>query len=243
MKRNISDILHNADDKTVRRIADSYTAADKKTSQRIYRKALSRMDMADDDEVMGIDVVRRSPVLHRVFLAAACIMVICGAVFGIMKMKAPDRKPVDDTPVIMATATTVTSDIIENSSADTTHTVSVVTDEAAVETNDNPAHQPVTSGKTAVSTDNSENAVLETTRPAVGTTVRRTTDRAAAKTTAKTAAKTTDKTGTKTTTTAAATTTQVKPMSKNLTLKDVIELSKKKTLSHGPILPDISIRI
>ena len=32
MKRNISDILHNADDKTVRRIADSYTAADKKAA-------------------------------------------------------------------------------------------------------------------------------------------------------------------------------------------------------------------
>ena len=228
MKRNISDILHNADDKTIRRIADSYTAADKKTSERIYRKALSRMDMADDDEVRGTDVVHRSPALHRVFLAAACLMVVCGAVFGIMKIKAPDRKPVDDSPVIVATGTTLTSDIIESSSADTTHTVAVVTDEAAVETTDNSAHQPVTSGKTAVSTDNSENAVLETTRPAAGTTVRRTTDRAAAKTTAKTAAKTTDKTGTITTTTAAATTTQVKPMSKNLTLKDVIELSKKK---------------
>ena len=228
MKRNISDILHNADDKTVRRIADSYTAADKKTSERIYRKALSCMDMVDDDEVRGTDVVHRSPALHRVFLAAACLMVVCGAVFGIMKIKAPDRKPVDDSPVIVATGTTLTSDIIESSSADTTHTVAVVTDEAAVETTDNSAHQPVTSGKTAVSTDNSENAVLETTRPAAGTTVRRTTDRAAAKTTAKTAAKTTDKTGTKTTTTAAATTTQVKPMSKNLTLKDVIELSKKK---------------
>ena len=228
MKRNISDILHNADDKTVRRIADSYTAADKKTSERIYRKALSRMDMADDDEVRGTDVVRRSPALHRVFLAAACIMVICGAVLGIMKMKAPDRKPVDDSPVIVATGTTLTSDIIESSSADTTHTVAVVTDEAAVETTDNSDHKPVTSGKTAVSTDNSENDVPETTRPAAGTTIRRTTDRAAAKTTAKTAAKTTDKTGTKTTTTAAATTTQVKPMSKNLTLKDVIELSKKK---------------
>ncbi|WP_173386022.1 hypothetical protein [Ruminococcus flavefaciens] len=228
MKRNISDILHNADDKTVRRIADSYTAADKKTSDRIYHKALSRMDMVDDDEVRGTDVVRRSPALHRVFLAAACLLVVCGAVFGIMKIKAPDRKPVDDSPVIVATGTTLTSDIIESSSADTTHTVAVVTDEAAVETTDNSDHQPVTSGKTAVSTDNSENAVLETTRPAAGTTVRRTTDRAAAKTTAKTAAKTTDKTGTKTTTTAAATTTQVKPMSKNLTLKDVIELSKKK---------------
>lgn len=228
MKRNISDILHNADDKTVRRIADSYTAADKKTSERIYRKALSRMDMADDDEVRGTDVVRRSHALHRVFLAAACLMVVCGAVFGIMKIKAPDRKPVDDSPVIVATGTTLTADIIESSSADTTHTVAVVTDEAAVKTTDNPAHQPVTSGKTAVSTDNSENAVNETTRPAAGTTVRRTTDRAAAKTTSKTAAKTTDKTGTKTTTTAAVTTTQVKPMSKNLTLKDVIELSKKK---------------
>ena len=228
MKRNISDILHNADDKTVRRIADSYTAADKKAAERIYHKALSRMDMADDDEVRGTDVVRRSPALHRVFLAAACLLVVCGAVFGIMKMKAPDRKPVDDSPVIVATGTTLTSDIIEDSTADTTHTVAVVTDEAAVETNDNPAHQPVTSGKIAVSTDNIENAVLETTRPAAGTTARRTTDRAAAKTTAKTAAKTTDKTGTKTTTTAAATTTQVKPMSKNLTLKDVIELSKKK---------------
>ncbi|WP_303820661.1 hypothetical protein [Ruminococcus flavefaciens] len=228
MKRNISDILHNADDKTVRRIADSYTAADKKTSERIYRKALSRMDMADDDEVRGTDVVHRSPALHRVFLAAACLLVVCGAVFGIMKLKAPDRKPVDDTPVIMATATTVVSDNIESSSADTTHTVAVVTDEAAVKTTDNPAHQPVTSGKTAVSTDNSENDVPETPRPAAGTTARRTTDRAAAKTTAKTAAKTTDKTGPKTTTTAAATTTQVKPMSKNLTLKDVIELSKKK---------------
>ena len=228
MKRNISDILHNADDKTVRRIADSYTAADKKAAERIYHKALSRMDMADDDEVRGTDVVRRSPALHRVFLAAACLLVVCGAVFGIMKMKAPDRKPVDDSPVIVATGTTLTSDIIEDSTADTTHTVAVVTDEAAVETTDNLAHQTVTSGKTAVSTDNSENAVHETTRPAAGTTVRRTTDRAAAKTTAKTAAKTTDKTGTKTTTTAAATTTQVKPMSKNLTLKDVIELSKKK---------------
>lgn len=228
MKRNISDILHNADDKTVRRIADSYTAADKKTSQRIYRKALSRMDMADDDEVRGTDVVHRSPALHRVFLAAACLLVVCGAVLGIMKMKAPDRKPVDDSPVIVATGTTLTSDIIESSSADTTHTVAVVTDEAAVKTTDNPDHQPVTSGKTAVSTDNSVNAVHETTRPAAGTTVRRTTDRATAKTTAKTAAKTTDRTGTKTTTTAAATTTQVKPMSKNLTLKDVIELSKKK---------------
>ena len=229
MKRNISDILHNADDKSVRRIAESYNAADKKTSQRIYRKALSRMGMADDEEVMGIDVVLRSPVLHRVFLAAACIMVICGAVLGIMKMKAPDRKPVDDTPVIMATATTVVSDNIEDSTAGNTHTVAVVTDEAAVETTDNSDHQPVTSGKTAVSTDNSENDVPETTCPAAGTTARRTTDRATVKTTAKTSAKTTDRTGTKTTTTtAAATTTQVKPMSKNLTLKDVIELSKKK---------------
>ena len=218
MKRNISDILHNADDDTVRRIAESYTAADKKTSERIYQKALSKMDMADNETVSGIDVVRRSPAIQRVFLAAACLLVVCGAVIGIMKMKAPDRKPVDDSPIIVATGTTVTSDIIENSTAETTNTVAVVTDYNISDTTERSSQQPSSSSIAAVVTDRNDIDITTTTR-APRTEERRTATTTTAKSTAKTDTATT---------TAAVTTTQVKPMSKNLTLNDVIELSKKK---------------
>jgi cytoskeletal protein RodZ len=131
MKRNISDILRNSGDKAIEKIAGSYTAADKKTAQRIYSKSMEKMNLsADNSEVFIAEQVKHSPVLRPVLIVAACFFVICGAVFGLLKMKAPSPKPFDEEPVIVATATTVTNtETVTAENADTTETTAVKTED------------------------------------------------------------------------------------------------------------------
>lgn len=109
MKRNISDILHNADDKTIERIADKKQAADSRTSGRIYRKCLSRLGTdAEQVEVFKAENVRRAPRFYPVFAAVLCLIIIGGTVAAMLKFKAHAPLPEDNDPQIMATVTTVT---------------------------------------------------------------------------------------------------------------------------------------
>ena len=67
MKKNLSDILHSAGDKTIENIADNYTAADKKTANRIYAKSLEKMNLSpENSETFIAEQVSRSPVLRPV---------------------------------------------------------------------------------------------------------------------------------------------------------------------------------
>ena len=127
MKKKLSDILHNAGDKAIENIADNYTAADKKTQKRIYGKSLEKMNLSSENsETFIAEQVRRSPVLRPVLIVASCIFVIGGAVFGLLKMKAPSPKPYVEEPVVVATATTVTyTETVTAEDADTTKTTAV----------------------------------------------------------------------------------------------------------------------
>ena len=127
MKKNISDILHRAGDKTIENIADNYTAADKKTAQRIYAKSLEKMNLSpENSETFVAERVSRSPVLRPVLIVAACMFVVGGAVFGLLKMNAPSPKPYIEDPVVVATATTVTgTETVTAEDADTTETTAV----------------------------------------------------------------------------------------------------------------------
>ncbi|WP_295072900.1 hypothetical protein [Ruminococcus sp.] len=119
MKKNISDILHSAGDKTIENIADNYTAADKKTAQRIYAKSLEKMNLSPENtETFVAERVSRSPVLHPFLIVAACMFVVGGAVFGLLKMNAPSPKPYVEEPVVVATATTVAGTETETTLAD-----------------------------------------------------------------------------------------------------------------------------
>lgn len=127
MKKNLSDIMHSAGDKTIENIADNYTAADKKTANRIYAKSLEKMNLSpENSETFIAEQVSRSPVLRPVLIVAACMFVVGGAVFGLLKMKAPLPKPNMEEPVVIATATTVTgTETVTADDADTTETTAV----------------------------------------------------------------------------------------------------------------------
>lgn len=146
MKKAVRNILHNADKKTVCHIAEKYKAADSNTADRIYNKALSRMNLQSDSlEVSGTNIVRRSPAIQRFFLVAACVLVVFGAVIGIMKLKAPKRRPIIDNPVIIATATTATQ------TTDKTTTVTVSGEEKVSKTTVNRSTS-TTSSRSTVTT-------------------------------------------------------------------------------------------
>lgn len=181
MKKNISDILRSSGDKTIEKIADSYTAADKKTAQRIYSKSLEKMNIsADDSEVFTAEQVKHSPVWRPALIVAACIFVICGAVFGLLKMKAPSPKPFVDEPVIVATATTVTNtETVTAENADTTETTAV----NAEKTYDTGTRK-VDTATTRATAKQSGN--VKTTSPAKTNTTKAATSRRTTKTTAKT---------------------------------------------------------
>lgn len=108
MKKYISDILHDADEKTIDIIADNHRAADNRTKERIYRKSLHKTGLPyESSEAFIAEHVKRSPFMGPAMIAAACFLVLAGAVFGLLKMNAAPPSPVDDMPVIVATATTV----------------------------------------------------------------------------------------------------------------------------------------
>ena len=213
MKRNISDILHNADDETIERIADKKQAADSRTSERIYRKCLSRMGTdAEQVEVFKAETVRRAPRLYPVFAAVLCLIIIGGTVAAMLKFKAHAPLPEDNDPQIMATVTTMT---------ETTDVTGTYTTAKSSSKTDTDATSAAAADKSTVTEKTSaENSVRETdvnaktvTALVNGTTARKTT-----------ASKTTKTSKTTTTTTDAYSLNQ-KP--KYLTTKDIISLSQK----------------
>ena len=207
MKRNISDILHSADDKTLSRIADNNKAADKRTYKRIYKKCLSRMDTGSEHtEVFNAETVRKAPRLYPVLAALVFVLVISGIGAAKLKMKAP--KPIDDTPDIMTTETTVsvTTEPDDEQSPIQTTAVTSVTEYTAGNTGTKAVDAVITGNSTqSVKTASSKTNRTNT----AGHTARTTT----------------------TTTTAPRVTTQSsgqsRPGTKQLTTKDIIELAKK----------------
>lgn len=213
MKKSISDILHNADDETIERIADKKQAADSRTSDRIYRRCISRMGAdAEQVEVFKAETVRRAPRLYPVFAAVFCLIIICGTVAAMLKFKAHAPLPEDNDPQIMATVTTVTET--------TEVTGTYITAETSSKT-DTAATSAAADDKNAVTEKTSAaNSVRET-----DTNAKTVTFLVNGTTTKKTTASKTTKTSRTTTTTTAPSLINQKP--KQLTTKDIIELAKK----------------
>lgn len=216
MKKSISDILHNADDKTLERIAAKKQAADSRTSNLIYRKCISRIGAdAEEVEVFKAETVRRAPKLYPVLGSVLCLMIICGTVLAMIKFKDNKPLPVDVTPQIMATATDVTETTIVTSADATikspaktnTTTVSVAATDKKTETEqlkaENDDITPTATQKTVIAVRH-------------GTTAK--------KTTAQKTTKTSSTTATPSTTVPI----KVQSGTKQLTTKDIITLSAMK---------------
>lgn len=215
MKRNIKDVFRSSDDMTIERIAERGNAADNETASRIYNKCLTRMDKdSAQTEMYTAEPVRRAPRFAPAFIAAACAIIVIGAVGVAKKFKAPAPKPVDTAPVIAATGTTVSATDDEHRIVDTTETKAVTVSAANTK-----------AAETAITTVTVKNELWKSTVPAVGAFINTTNTTAGApKTTARTTAKTT-KAPSKTTT--ANTVTTAKPGEKHMTLAEIEEWERK----------------
>ena len=214
MKRNISDIMHNADDETIERIADKKQAADSRTSDRIYRKCISRLGTdAEQVEVFEAETVRRAPRFYPVFAAVFCLIIICGSVAAMLKFKAHAPLPEDNDPQIMATVTTVT-ETTEVTGTYITAKTSSKTDAAATSAASADDKTAVTEKTSAANSVRETDTNAKTVTVLVnGTTAKKTT-----------ASKTAKTSRTTTTTTAPSI---INQKQKLLTTKDIIELAKK----------------
>ncbi|WP_303788980.1 hypothetical protein [Ruminococcus flavefaciens] len=219
MKKNIKNVLRSSDDKTLERIAERGNAADNETASRIYNKCLTRMDKdSAQTEMYTAEPVRRAPRFAPAFIAAACAIIVIGAVGVAKKFKAPAPKPVDTAPVIAATGTTVSATDDEHRIVDTTETKAVTVSAANTK-----------AAETAVTTVTVKNELWKSTVPAVGAFINTTNTTAGApKTTARTTAKTT-KAASKTIT--ANTVTTAKSGEKHMTLAEIEEWERKNVPS------------
>ncbi len=220
MKRNLRDIMHSADEKTVERIADRGNAADSETKDRILSKCLTRMDNdAEQIEIFTAEPVRRAPRFAGALIAAASLFIILGAVGLALKFKSPAPKPVDVSPIIAATGTTESSTGDEYRIVDTTETKAVSIPEASTK-----------SAETAVTTVTTKNELWKSTVPALGDYIYRTTTTAVyPKTTAKTTKNSSKTTAAKTTT---KTVTTAKTNEKRMTLAEIEEWEHKNVPSE-----------
>lgn len=219
MKRNIKDILHSADSRTVERIAERGKAADTETANRIYDKCLSRMDSgAEHTEFYTAEPVRRAPRFAPALIAAATLFIILGAVGLALKYKAPTPKPADVAPIIAAAGTTVSSTGDEYRITDTTETRAVSISDTGTKSTDTEA--PLTT----VTTKNDQ--LRSTEKTGTDTYTEHTTNTAAKnnKTTAKTTKNSSKTTTTKTVTTA-------KTNEKRMTLAEIEEWERKNAPS------------
>ena len=220
MKRNLRDIMHSADEKTVERIADRGNTADSETKDRILSKCLTRMDNdAEQIEMFTAEPVRRAPRFAAAFIAAASLFIILGAVGLALKFRSPAPKPVENTPIIAATGTTGSSTGDEYRIVDTTETKAVSIPEDSTK-----------SAETAVTTVTTQNELWKSTVPALGDYIYRTATTAVypkttAKTTKNNSKTTTAKTTTKTVTTA-------KTNEKHMSLAEIEEWEHKNVPSE-----------
>lgn len=98
------DVLENADNETVERLAGEYEAVTEKDIQRLYarsEKIYSNRTNEDSEMVTGVDVYRK-PVWHRILAAASALLLVAGVAVGGMlalrKMKtSPDNIMTDTT--------------------------------------------------------------------------------------------------------------------------------------------------
>ena len=98
------DVLENADNETVERLAGEYEAVTEKDIQRLYarsEKIYSNRTNEDSEMVTGVDVYRK-PVWHRIIAAASALLLVVGVAVGgvlvLRKMKtSPDNIMTDTT--------------------------------------------------------------------------------------------------------------------------------------------------
>ncbi|MBR5682362.1 MAG: hypothetical protein IKW96_03640 [Ruminococcus sp.] len=222
MKKSISDILHNADDKTIERIAGKKQAADSSTSERIYNKCLSRIDSDYEQvELMKAEPVRRAPRFYPVLAVMCCLVIIGGSMAVLLKTKENMTLPTDDSQDVLATVTAKAQATIsenEHSSSETTVVTTASDSKNGKDTENSETKTTVTKAS----------AKSDLTRPTVkagpGAYFTNTTKTTAAKT------DTTKKT-TKANTTTHVTTENpyiAQPKAKIMTTKDIIALSAKK---------------
>lgn len=191
MKKNISDVLHNADNETVERIAGKYRAADEKASERIYDKCVSRIGSEYEQvELMKAETVRRGPKLYPVLAAAACIMIIFGSIGVLLHKRAHEPLPVNDSSDNMATVTTSTGTAIVSNAAVTMLTTNETAKDSDPETT-SAANEPVEtlilteSVRTSASSDRTVTKAVKTTTVKKTTAKTVTTQKSTDKTTVK----------------------------------------------------------
>ena len=221
MKRNIKDILHSADSSTVERIAERGRAADSETASRIYDKCLSRMgNDAEHTEFFTAEPVRRAPRLAPALIAAASIFIVLGAVGLALRFKAPKPTPVENSPIIAATGTTISATGNDHGITDTTETRAVSISDDSTKSAET-TEKPVTTFKPA-----SDKTM--TTVPASGGFVTTNTTAKNSKTTAKTTKNSSKTTAAKTTT---KTVTTTKANEKRMTITEIEEWERRNAPS------------
>ena len=211
MKKSISDILHDADDKTVERIAENNKAADSRTSDRIYRKCLSRLGTGEEQvEVFKAETVRRSPKFYPAIAVFSCLVIIFGTL-GIMlknNSKMPKKSELQIDVIATGTNATENETVTSNDTA-VKSTSKTDTAETDVKTTKTTKTSAVNDVKETVPNEKTVITVIDGT--------------AAKKTTASKSTKT-GKTTAKTTTTVSSMSSQG---TKQLTTKDIISLAQK----------------
>ena len=97
-KRNVINILQNADDETIERIVKDYPQADSKKADRIFRQVERRVQNSDGDftadEVSGVERRSDRRVFRRVVSAAACLAIVAagtGTAYA-LRRNAPDNE-------------------------------------------------------------------------------------------------------------------------------------------------------
>ncbi|WP_019678590.1 hypothetical protein [Ruminococcus flavefaciens] len=105
-KRNISEVLKNADTNNLKRIADSYDIISEEKKEKLYSRIAKNTDINPDtefiDRVSGVEIRRSSNIARYICSAAACLAII-GAVSagafanGLKKIPSSESEPLSTT--------------------------------------------------------------------------------------------------------------------------------------------------
>ncbi len=119
-KKNINDIFNNVDDSIVQRIADITPASDEEVRKKVYNNSMKKSGRQSEDyedQVSGVEIKRRQPVMRYVSIAAALALIAGSGVIGYNAMN--NSRVIDE-------STSAETDIIDE------------TDEAPAESADIP---------------------------------------------------------------------------------------------------------
>lgn len=177
-KNSIRNILQNADEKAVERIAEGYLSSDKKTGERLYKRCIHNLSIkkisvdSDNSDIVSTSVSTRKIIwFRRISTAAALLIVICSISGGIFLLNKHETALPDSNPIVIRE--TDPSDIYTESApspktAIVTTAVSTATAEADTTT------VTATSAKSTAATDSTAQIHSTTITSAVTTNAART---------------------------------------------------------------------